>query len=92
MSKKRFKNVKIQVVKWLFSLKGLILFAIFAFLITHFVNFSISYKLKTLVLNIWEPIFDKRRGRSPPLLLKMLRWSVALSFMELYLELNFIPF
>ena len=27
--KKRFKNVKNQVVKWLFSLKGLILFTIF---------------------------------------------------------------
>ena len=29
LSKKRFKNVKNQVVKWLFSLKGLILFTIF---------------------------------------------------------------
>ena len=28
---KTFKNVKNQVVKWLFSLKGLILFAIFPF-------------------------------------------------------------
>ena len=29
LSKKRFKYVKNQVVKWLFSLKGLILFTIF---------------------------------------------------------------
>ena len=47
------------------------------FLIDHFVQFSISYKLKTLVLNIWELIFDERRGQSPLLLLKMLRKSVA---------------
>ena len=47
------------------------------FLIDHFVYFSISHKLKTLVLNIYGLIFDKRRGRSPLLLLKMLRRSVA---------------
>ena len=45
------------------------------FLIDHFVEFSISYKLKILFLNIWELIFDKRRGLRPLLLLKMLRWS-----------------
>ena len=47
------------------------------FLIDHFVQFSISHKLKTLVLNICELIFDERRGRSPLLLLKILRRSVA---------------
>ena len=58
--KKHFKNVKNQVVKSLFSLKGLILFEVFfIFLIDHFVYFSISYKSKTLILNIWELIFDK---------------------------------
>ena len=53
----------------------------FLLLIKHFVYFSISYILKTLVLNICELIFDKRRGRSPLLLLKMLERS--LSLMEL---------
>ena len=47
------------------------------FLIDHFVQFPISYKLKALVLNIWELIFDKRRGRSHLLLLKMLLSCVA---------------
>ena len=32
------------------------------FLIDHFVQFSISHELKTLVVNIWELIFDERRG------------------------------
>ena len=53
------------------------IFNFLIFLIDHFVQLSISYKLKTLVLHIWELIFDKRRGRSPILLLKMLRKSVA---------------
>ena len=47
------------------------------FLIDDFVQFSIFYTLKTLVFNIWELIFDKRRGRSPLLSLKILRRSVT---------------
>ena len=61
-------------IKWFDFISNFLIF-----LIDHFVQFSISYKFKTLVLNIWELIFDERRGLRPLVLLKMLR----LSFMEL---------
>ena len=51
----------------------MIVFAILFFLINHFFEFSFSYKLKTLVSNIREYLFDKWRGRSPLHLLIMLR-------------------